>query len=123
MYPSGRYLPETLSFQKPNLCNEGFRLSFNLIVSQRLARKITPTALQTVDIRTLEPELYSHAKNALEAYPPVALEQEMQLRWISQNTMDAFLRDGKIAGIVVHEDTAYKWRIWLYEMLEFDDEE
>jgi type IV pilus assembly protein PilB len=96
--------------------------TFNLIVSQRLARKITPTALQTVDIKTLEPELYSHAKNALEAYPSVALEQEMQLRWISQNTMDAFLRDGKIVGIVVHEDTAYKWRIWLYEMLEFDDE-
>lgn len=97
--------------------------TFNLIVAQRLARKIENQHLTKINIKSLQPEFYANALHALSTMSTELLQQELTLRAISAETFNAFTQQGIILTCNPELwDMAFKWRIGLYEILEFDDE-
>ena len=72
------------------------------------------------------------AKDSLTSMVPEALIRELELRSITPETRKKFFEEGKIVvgtgklpdGSVCPKCTGnwYKWRVWVYEMMEYDDE-
>lgn len=97
--------------------------TFNVIIAQRLWRRLRPDARIRVNAREMFPEQYESAKQALLTMKADALAGELTMRGIDKKALEDFMDK----WLVVMPDPsrwmdAFKWRVWLYEMLEFDDE-
>lgn len=97
--------------------------TFNLIVAQRLARKIAPEYIITIDIKQVLPTLYNNALYALSTMTKESLASELKERNISIESYNNFVTNGIMLWCDPQRgDEVYKGRIGLYEVLEFDDE-
>lgn len=97
--------------------------TFNVIVAQRLARRIRDESVIEINAREEFPEFYESAKQALLTMKPEQLEKEAEMRGITQEMLEKFLDKGiSIAPNPEHWEKAFKWRVGLFEMLEFDEE-
>jgi type II secretory ATPase GspE/PulE/Tfp pilus assembly ATPase PilB-like protein len=97
--------------------------TFNVIIAQRLARKLRDDCKIQVNVKEKFPELYESAKQALLSMKQDALDREMTSRNINRDALSDFMEK----WLAWWPDpakwqAAFKWRVWLYEMLEFDDE-
>lgn len=97
--------------------------TFNVIIAQRLWRKLRDDAKVEVNVREKYPELYESAKQALLSMKADALDKEMVSRWITAQQLSWFMNDGFAMGPDPAKwEMAFKWRVGIYEMLEFDDQ-
>lgn len=97
--------------------------TFNLIIAQRLARKLRDDSKIQVNVKEKFPELYESAKQSLLTMKADALEKEMTSRSINQTSLSDFMDKWLAYGPdPAKGKDAFKWRLGLYEMLEFDDE-
>ena len=97
--------------------------TFNVIIAQRLARRIRDWSAIEINAKEQFPHLFESAKQALLSMKPELLEKEALSRWITKEMLMKFLDQWLcVAPNPEHWDKAFKWRVWLYEMLEFDDE-
>lgn len=97
--------------------------TFNVIVAQRLGRKMRDDCKMEVNVKEKYAERYESARQSILSMKPDALQREMRMRKITGKMIERFMED----GIAMWPDPskwmlAFKWRVWLYEMLEFDDE-
>ncbi len=102
--------------------------TFNLVIAQRLGRKICPNCKIEYNLKEKEPEIYQNMLEALSTMG-TGLKKELVSRWISNEIWQKF-REGILyigSGKVNWETcpncggTGSKWRVWLYEMMEYDD--
>lgn len=97
--------------------------TFNVIIAQRLARKMRDECKVQVNVKEKHPELYESAKQSILTMKSDALAREMTTRNIDQTALADFMDKGLAFGPdPAKGQAAFKWRIGLYEMLEFDDE-
>ncbi len=105
--------------------------SFSLVMAQRLARKICDNCKVEFNIKEQNWEYYNNALNALKSMNQEDLKKELLERGISNEQWSKF-KEGKLykwswkdpnTGEICPNcwGMGYKWRIWLYEMLEFTD--
>ncbi len=98
--------------------------TFNLVMAQRLARKICPHCMIKYNAKEEEPELYKAAVEAIGSMKKDDLAKELKLRGITAQQWEDFknwyLYKGKWCDKC--EWTGYKGRIWLYEMMEYTDD-
>lgn len=97
--------------------------TFNVIIAQRLARKLRDDCKIKINVKEKFPDLYQSAKQAILTMKAASLENEMNSRGIDRTALEEFMSE----GITFWPDPAkgadaFKWRVGLYEMLEFDDE-
>lgn len=108
-----------------NLGAESYMITgtFNVIVAQRLWRKIREDAKVEINVKEKYPEWFESARQALLTMKPDALERELSMRGIENQQLEWFVTEGMAMGPdpSLGKD-GYKWRIGLYEMLEFDEE-
>ena len=97
--------------------------TFNVIVAQRLWRKIRDDAKVEVNVKEKYPEWYNSARQAILTMKPESLQKEMALREITGEMIEWFMEQGMARWPDPEKgEHAFKWRVGLYEMLEFDDE-
>lgn len=97
--------------------------TFNVIIAQRLARRIRDGSAVEINAREEFPHLYESAKQSLLTMKPEMLQKEAESRGITKEMLAKFLDEWiTVAPNPEHGEKAFKWRVWLYEMLEFDDE-
>ena len=113
-----------------NLGAKSYQLcgTFNLIMAQRLSRKLCPTCQTEISIA--DSDHYHYAKESLAQMDAKKLETELKLRNITQDEWGKF-SDGNITigtGKLTNGDscttcngTGYKWRVGLFECMEYDD--
>lgn len=97
--------------------------TFNVIVAQRLGRKIRDDFKTEINVREKYPEWFESARQAILTMKPDSLEREMRMRGISSEQIEYFVAQGM--AYTPDPDKWlewYKWRVGLYEMLEFDEE-
>lgn len=68
--------------------------TFNLIVAQRLARKIAPEKLIQINVKQLAPVLYANALHALSTMDKELLTQELNLRAMKIEDYNKFVQEG-----------------------------
>lgn len=97
--------------------------TFNVIVAQRLWRRIRDWCKIEINAKEQFPHLFESAKQSLLTMKPELLDKELGLRWMTKDDVAKFI-DNWICVAPDPEkwEKAFKWRVWLYEMLEFDDE-
>jgi type IV pilus assembly protein PilB len=97
--------------------------TFNVIIAQRLWRKLRDDSKIQVNVKEKYPELYESAKQALLTMKSDALDREMTMRKIDPQALGNFMTNG-IARWPdpAKGEKAFKWRVGIYEMLEFDDQ-
>ncbi len=96
--------------------------TFNVIIAQRLARKLRDDAKVVVNVKEKYPELYESAKQALLTMKSDALDREMTMRNIDPKALWDFMTNGTCFWPDPAKwEKAFKGRVGLYEMLEFDD--
>jgi len=114
--------------------------TFNLIMAQRLSRKVcteckvlTPINQKSEsnsDLLAPHSELYNFAKESLSQMDPKVLETELKLRNISNEQWELFSKGQMIIWTWKSPDwhtckncngTGYKWRVWLFECMEYND--
>ncbi len=97
--------------------------TFNVILAQRLGRKLRPEKRIEINAKQEYPEWYESAKQSLLSMQPEALQKEMMMRNIDSAMMERFMEHATVrAADPAAGQQAFKWRVGLYEMLEFDDE-
>jgi type II secretory ATPase GspE/PulE/Tfp pilus assembly ATPase PilB-like protein len=97
--------------------------TFNVIIAQRLARKLRDDAKIVVNVKEKYPELYESAKQALLTMKSDSLDREMTMRGIDPKALWDFMTNWTCFGPDPAKwEKAFKWRVGLYEMLEFDDQ-
>lgn len=107
--------------------------TFNLVIAQRLCRRVCPECkVDKVSENKRWAEYREFAKESLTSMVPEALTRELELRTISQDDRKRFYDRGEMAeGSGKLSDGTecpncrgkwYKWRVWVYEMMEYDDE-
>ncbi len=123
---------ETLT-RVTNLWAKWFMIAwtFNLVIAQRLARTICPHCKAKVNISN-DPK-YQRSKQAFMNIDPEFLKQEIIKRWISPQQRQDYMNNW-IAYVWTWKDPQtwwtcpichwswYKWRTWIYEMLDFTDD-
>jgi type IV pilus assembly protein PilB len=65
--------------------------TFNVIIAQRLARKLRDDCKIQVNVKEKFPELYESAKQALLTMKPDALDREMTSRNINRDALSDFM--------------------------------
>jgi type IV pilus assembly protein PilB len=107
--------------------------TFNLVIAQRLCRKACDQCkvYQTMDDPKRKDYL-AFARDSLTSMKSEALTRELELRNIDDTTRKRFFEEGKIIvwpgkladGSVCPKcnGNGYKWRVGVYEMMEYDDE-
>lgn len=107
--------------------------TFNLIMAQRLSRKVCTTCKTTQAIKdatSAQQAYYQYAKESLAQMNPKALEAELNLRGIATDQREAFGtwsliiwtgKDSQWHACPNCNGTGYKWRIWLFECMEYND--
>ncbi|MBP7847833.1 hypothetical protein KA013_01245 [Patescibacteria group bacterium] len=68
--------------------------TFNVIIAQRLGRKLRSEHAIEVNVRELYPERYTSAKQSLLTMQPDALQKEMAMREITPDMVDRFMEHG-----------------------------
>lgn len=97
--------------------------TFNVIIAQRLGRKIREDSKMEMNVRDKYPEWFESARQAILTMKPDSLEREMRMRNITSEQLEWFIGEGMAFGPDPDKWLdAYKWRVGLYEMLEFDEE-
>lgn len=97
--------------------------TFNVIIAQRLARKLRDDSRIEVNVKTAYPDLYESARQAILTMKSDALERELTMRNIDRTALSNFMENGMAFGPdPAKGELAFKGRVWLYEMLEFDDQ-
>ncbi len=105
--------------------------TFNLVMAQRLVRTTCPHCKATKSVKWTD--LYEKAKKSFVNFDQKKLVEEIQLRWISQQQRDRFIVDWIIEYWTWKKADSddvcpycwwkgYKWRIWLFEFMEYTDE-
>ena len=104
--------------------------TFNLVIAERLARRVCLHCKQQVSVKNHP--MYHHALKAFENYDPAALQKEIKLRNITEEQWNTFTKDGMISlwsgkdenggDCPVCKWSGYKWRVGLFEMMDYSDE-
>ncbi len=108
--------------------------TFNLIMAQRLSRKICPHCSVKQNISEVAgsdySKFYMYAKDSLTHMDAKKLEDELKLRAISAEQWTDFSNGLMYSWTGKNNDgqtcqtcngTGYKWRVWLFECMEYDD--
>jgi len=104
--------------------------TFNLVMAQRLCRKICPNCIQQKNVKN-EPE-FKYVKKSLANFDKEKLKKEIILRNITQEQRDNFINKGIMSyGSWIDPKTqkvcstcnwkGYKGRMWLFEFMDYDD--
>ena len=107
--------------------------TFNLVMAQRLWRRICDHCKIKYNLKKDNPSLYKNMIEVLQKIKPEYIKQELKLRWISSERWNEFKNDGIIyIGSWKDPETWEvcsicwgsweKWRVWLYEFMEYNDE-
>ena len=104
--------------------------SFNLVVAERLARRSCPKCRTSISIK--DTSEYRHALKSFENYDPEALKKEIKSRNITEEQWKMFMADGMMflgswkdehwAECPLCKWSGYKWRIGLFEMMDYNDD-
>jgi len=114
-----------------NLWAEAYMVAwtFNVVIAQRLARRNCTNCSQYVDIRN-DPR-WEHAKKAFMNFDKDALRRELSERWITKEQLSRFMIEWKMLKWTWQVNgwkcpvcgwAWYKWRIWLFELMDYNDE-
>lgn len=114
-----------------NLWAEAYMVAwtFNVVIAQRLARRNCTNCSAYVDIKS-DPR-WEHAKKAFMNFDKDALRRELSERWITKEQLSRFMIEWKMlrwtwkvnGGVCpVCGWSWYKWRIWLFELMDYNDE-
>ena len=107
--------------------------TFNLVMAQRLWRKVCEHCKIEYNVKQDNPELFKYMMEALQTMKPEHLKREIKLRKIPIERWQKFTKEG-IVYIGSGKDPETwntcpvcwgsweKWRVWLYEFMEYDDE-
>ena len=107
--------------------------TFNLVMAQRLWRKICDHCKIEYNVKQDNPELYRNMMEALQTMKPEHLKREIKLRKIPIENWNKFTKEW-ILFIGSGKDKESwevcpvcwgsweKWRVWLYEFMEYDDD-
>lgn len=107
--------------------------TFNLVIAQRLWRKVCPNCGAKVKIRPEDEAKFRNAKKSFQTFDKEQLKKELQLREISQEEWNDFFvkwyvmewswKDPKTWEVCpICKWTWYKWRLWIYEMMDYTDD-
>ena len=107
--------------------------TFNLVIAQRLWRKVCENCKQKIKIRQWDELKFKNAKNSFRTFDKDELKKELQLRDISQEERNDFFvneyivewtwKDPKTWDVCqVCGGSGYKWRLWIYEMMDYTDD-
>ncbi len=98
--------------------------TFNLVIAQRLWRTICSHCKVKVNAKEEFPKLYEAAKLALVSMEKDKLIYEIKNRWISSQQWEDFKNGYTYIWKWCDKCwwTWYKWRIWIYEMMEYTDD-
>ena len=104
--------------------------TFNLVIAQRLARKNCAKCSMPFDVK--DDSRWIHAKRAFMNFDKDRLTKEIQSRNITKEQWLTFFSEWKIMkwtwklpdGSVcpLCGGSGYKWRVWLYELMDYNDE-
>ncbi len=103
--------------------------TFNLVIAQRLARKICPHCAREVDVKT--DERREHAKKTFVNFDKELLKKEIMARWITKDQWSKFMVEWKILKWTWEINwekcpvcgwTWYKWRLGLFELMDYSDD-
>ncbi len=72
--------------------------TFNVIVAQRLGRKMRDDCKVEVNVREAHPEWYESARQSILSMKPDALQREMRMREITGEMIERFMEDGMAMG-------------------------
>jgi len=96
--------------------------TFNVIIAQRLWRRLREDAKVRENVKEKYPHFYKSAVQSILTMKPEALAKEVHLRGIDQDRISEFMNEWwAMWADPERGQWAYKWRVWFYEMLEFDD--
>jgi len=107
--------------------------TFNLVMAQRLWRKVCEHCKIEYNVKQDNPELFKNMMEVLQSMSPEHLKREIKLRKIPTERWQKFTKEG-IVYIGSGKDPENgntcpvcwgsweKWRVWLYEFMEYDDE-
>ena len=107
--------------------------TFNLVIAQRLWRRVCTHCGQKVKIRPEDEMKFKNAKNSFRTFDKDLLKRELWLRNISQEEWNDFFvnwyvmewtgKDPKTWEVCpVCKWSGYKWRLWIYEMMDYTDD-
>ncbi len=103
--------------------------TFNLVIAQRLCRRVCPKCAEEVDVKN--DERRSHAKHTFENFDKELLKKEIVSRWITKQQWTKFVTEGKILKwswkiwwevCPVCGWTWYKWRLGIFELMDYTDD-
>lgn len=115
-----------------NLGGKWYMISgtFNLVIAQRLAKKVCAKC-KTQKVIKDDPRR-SYTKKAFKNFDKDRLRAEIQKRWITKEQWNSYINEWVIHVWSGKDDewnicdmcmwTGYKWRIWLYEFMDYTDE-
>jgi len=107
--------------------------TFNLVIAQRLWRKVCTHCWQKLKIKPEDEIKFRNAKNSFRVFDKELLKKELQLRKISQEEWNDFFvnwyvmqwtwKDPQTWEVCpVCKWSGYKWRLWIYEMMDYTDD-
>ena len=106
--------------------------TFNLIMAQRLTKRVCPHCAHTIAIKGTQ-----QRHDAIESFhgiPPALLQQEIMKREITAEVWQWFVNEGHVTvgsgkdpndltkTCPVCNGSGYKWRLGIYEMMEYTDD-
>lgn len=104
--------------------------TFNVVMAQRLIRRVCNQCRHTVNIK--DTPQWKDAVDVFRGLDQTVLKNEIMSREITPEQWKLFVTDGMIVVWSWVDDTGkkcphcngtgYKWRVWVYEMMEYTDE-
>ncbi|HRX64210.1 MAG TPA: GspE/PulE family protein [Candidatus Absconditabacterales bacterium] len=103
--------------------------TFNLVIAQRLCRKVCPHCAQEFNVK--DDERYEHAKKTFTNFDKELLKNEIKLRGINESQWKKFINEGKVlkgTGKVngetcpVCSGSGYKGRLGIFELMDYTDD-
>ena len=88
--------------------------SFNIVIAQRLIRRLCPHCKKEVQLKDLAPSVLKNVKNAIS----LTSKEEIENRVAEEIKNPKFYEP---VWCEKCENVWYKWRVWLYEVLEITD--
>lgn len=107
--------------------------TFNLVIAQRLWRRVCPNCAHKVKISAEDEIRFKNAKQSFRIFDKDLLKKELVIRGITQEEWNDFFvkwyitegsgKDPKTWEVCpVCNGSGYKWRVWLYEMMDYTDD-
>lgn len=104
--------------------------TFNLVMAQRLIRRVCKDCKHTVSIK--DTPQWKDAVDAFRGLDPNVLKNEIVSRDITPDQRKAFITDWQMTmwswldasgqKCLTCNGTGYKWRVWVYEIMEYSDD-